>query len=161
MVCDDVETMAWYWIVLIALGYLIVTIFLVAVPLQRFIDIDELAPVIFLISLLWPAMLTIVPFLFIGKLLVWLAGSKEKQKEQDFTHHEADESLQEAVTHQMEDEQVIDDYVRKGLDEVCLRYTEVQANCAWFENGYCKKGLPGTKCEINGCVAHMPIIFRD
>lgn len=45
-----------------------------------------------------------------------------------FTHHETDESLQEAVTHQMEDDQTIDDYVRKGLDEVCLRYAELGAN---------------------------------
>ena len=47
------------------------------------------------------------------------------QKEQDFTHHEADESLQEAVTHQMEDEQVIDDYVRRGLDDVVLKYAQL------------------------------------
>ena len=40
-------------------------------------------------------------------------------------------------------------------------YTAVQVNCAWFNNGYCKKGLPGTRCEIEGCVAHIPIIFRD
>lgn len=48
-------------------------------------------------------------------------------KEQDFTHHEADDSLQEAVTHQMEDEQVIDDYVRRGLDDVVLKYAQLGA----------------------------------
>lgn len=48
-------------------------------------------------------------------------------KEQDFTHHETNESLQEAVTHQMEDEQVIDDYVRRGLDDIVLKYAQLGA----------------------------------
>ena len=51
-----------------------------------------------------------------------------REFEKIFTHHEADESLQEAVTHQMEDDQVVDDYVRKGLDEVCLKYAELGAD---------------------------------
>ena len=29
-------------------------------------------------------------------------------------------------------------------------------DCAYYDNGYCRKGLPGTKCEIVGCVASMP-----
>lgn len=29
-------------------------------------------------------------------------------------------------------------------------------NCAYYDNGYCRKGLPGTKCEIVGCVASIP-----
>ena len=58
--------------------------------------------------------------------------------EHTFTHHETDESLQEAVTHQMEDDQTIDDYVRKGLDEVCLRYAELGAK--WGAE-HLKKGI--------------------
>lgn len=57
----------------------------------------------------------------------FMAGA-EWQRDQDFTHHEADESLQEAVTHQMEDEQVIDDYVRRGLDDIVLKYAQLGAN---------------------------------
>lgn len=68
--------------------------------------------------LYWPAQVSS------GKSFI--AGAKWGA-EHTFTHHETDESLQEAVTHQMEDDQTIDDYVRKGLDEVCLRYAELGA----------------------------------
>lgn len=27
--------------------------------------------------------------------------------------------------------------------------------CAYYQEGYCLKGLVGTKCELEGCVAHM------
>jgi len=27
-------------------------------------------------------------------------------------------------------------------------------NCTYYEKGYCLKGLAGTKCELEGCVAH-------
>lgn len=30
------------------------------------------------------------------------------------------------------------------------------SNCAYYDGGYCKKGLPGTLCELTGCVAWMP-----
>ena len=59
-------------------------------------------------------------------LEIFKAGAKWGA-EHTFTHHEVDESLQEAVTHQMEDDQVVDDYVRKGLDEVCLKYAKLGA----------------------------------
>lgn len=26
--------------------------------------------------------------------------------------------------------------------------------CAYYKDGYCLKGLVGTKCEIEGCIAH-------
>lgn len=55
------------------------------------------------------------------------AEIKEKQKEQEFTHHEVGESLEEAVTHQMEDDGDVDDFVRKGLDDVVLKYAKLGA----------------------------------
>lgn len=54
----------------------------------------------------------------------------EKQKEQEpaeFTHHEIDESLQDAVTHQMEDDGDVDDFVRRGIDDIALKYAELGA----------------------------------
>ena len=29
-------------------------------------------------------------------------------------------------------------------------------NCGYHHEGYCLKGLPGTPCEVAGCVAHSP-----
>ena len=55
--------------------------------------------------------------------IAWL----EKQKEQKFTHHQIDESLQDAVTHQMEDDGDVDDFVRKGIDDIALKYAELGA----------------------------------
>lgn len=26
--------------------------------------------------------------------------------------------------------------------------------CVYYQEGYCLKGLTGTKCELEGCVAH-------
>lgn len=51
----------------------------------------------------------------------------EKQKEQKFTHHEIDESLQSAVAHQMEDDGDVDDFVRRGIDDIVLKYAELGA----------------------------------
>lgn len=51
----------------------------------------------------------------------------EKQKEQQFTHHEVDESLRDAVTHQMEDDGDVDDFIRKGIDDIALKYAELGA----------------------------------
>ena len=28
-------------------------------------------------------------------------------------------------------------------------------NCGYHHEGYCLKGLPGTPCEVAGCVAHI------
>lgn len=28
-------------------------------------------------------------------------------------------------------------------------------NCGCHQDGYCLKGLPGTPCEVDGCVAHL------
>ena len=50
----------------------------------------------------------------------------EKQGEQ-FTHHEPDESLVEAVKHQMEDDGDMDEFVRKGIDDIVLKYAELGA----------------------------------
>ena len=30
-------------------------------------------------------------------------------------------------------------------------------NCGYHHEGYCLKGLPGTPCEVAGCVAHTPV----
>jgi len=30
----------------------------------------------------------------------------------------------------------------------------IDKNCKYYKNGHCTKGLPGTKCELKGCVAH-------
>lgn len=27
--------------------------------------------------------------------------------------------------------------------------------CIWYKDGECKKGLPGTKCDVIGCVARI------
>lgn len=48
-------------------------------------------------------------------------------EELEFTHHEAEESLAEAVTHQMEDDGDVDDYVRRGIDDIALKYAELGA----------------------------------
>ena len=44
-----------------------------------------------------------------------------------FTHHEPDESLKQAVLHQMEDDGDVDDFVRRGLDEIVLKYAQLGA----------------------------------
>lgn len=56
----------------------------------------------------------------------FIAGA-EWQKEHMFTHHEANESLEEAVTHQIEDDGNVDDFVRRGIDDIALRYAELGA----------------------------------
>ena len=33
-----------------------------------------------------------------------------------------------------------------------------EVKCAWFSNGNCLKGLPGTKCEVKGCVAKTEVV---
>ena len=58
--------------------------------------------------------------------LTWL-GRQTEQKPAEFTHHEINESLKDAVTHQMEDDGDIDDFVRKGIDDVALKYAELGA----------------------------------
>lgn len=30
----------------------------------------------------------------------------------------------------------------------------IDEHCVYHYNGYCLKGLPGTPCELRGCVAH-------
>ena len=30
-------------------------------------------------------------------------------------------------------------------------------SCGYHHEGYCLKGLPGTSCEVVGCVAHSPV----
>lgn len=30
----------------------------------------------------------------------------------------------------------------------------IDVNCGYHHEGYCLKGLPGTLCEVVGCVAH-------
>ena len=64
-----------------------------------------------------------------------------KQKEQSFTHHETNESLEEAVTHQMEDDGDVDDFVRRGIDDIALKYAELgvrwqkeQKSAEWSKN---------------------------
>lgn len=55
-------------------------------------------------------------------------GEKQKEhKAAEFTHHETNESLKDAVTHQMEDDGDIDDFVRKGIDDVVLKYAKLGA----------------------------------
>jgi len=57
--------------------------------------------------------------------LAWLERQKEQPKE--FTHHEVNESLIDAVTHQMEDDGNVDDFVRRGIDDIALKYAELGA----------------------------------
>ena len=57
----------------------------------------------------------------------FLSESAKFQKKQTFTHHEIDESLQDAVTHQMEDDGDVDDFVRRGIDDIVLKYAEIGA----------------------------------
>lgn len=33
----------------------------------------------------------------------------------------------------------------------------IDENCGYHHEGYCLKGLPGTPCEVVGCVAHSPV----
>ena len=58
--------MAWYWIVLIVLGYLLITG--VALALMVKTDDDDNMPVCVIASLLWPLAIAVLPFAFI----VWL-----------------------------------------------------------------------------------------
>lgn len=62
----------------------------------------------------------------IRSIFAWLEKQKE-QKPAEFTHHEIDESLCDAVTHQMEDDGDIDDFVRRGIDDIALKYAELGA----------------------------------
>lgn len=32
-----------------------------------------------------------------------------------------------------------------------------EKNCGYHHEGYCLKGLPGTPCEVVGCVAHTAV----
>ena len=32
----------------------------------------------------------------------------------------------------------------------------IQRNCKYNDGAFCNKGLPGTQCDIYGCVAYMP-----
>jgi hypothetical protein len=32
----------------------------------------------------------------------------------------------------------------------------VKEDCEWYRNGDCGKGLPGTPCDIYGCVVYRP-----
>ena len=32
----------------------------------------------------------------------------------------------------------------------------VKEDCEWYRNGNCGKGLPGTPCDIYGCVVYRP-----
>lgn len=64
----------------------------------------------------------------------------EKQKEQSFTHHEIDESLRDAVTHQMEDDGDVDDFVRRGIDDIVLKYAELGARWQKGQQPIFKKG---------------------
>lgn len=34
-------------------------------------------------------------------------------------------------------------------------------NCEYYKKGHCKKGLNGTPCELEGCVAHRTIAVRN
>ena len=60
------------------------------------------------------------------------------QKEQSFTHHEIDESLRDAVMHQMEDDGDVDDFVRRGMDNIVLKYAELGAR--WQKDKMVKFG---------------------
>ena len=31
----------------------------------------------------------------------------------------------------------------------------VDETCFFYDKGFCKKGLEGTECDLNGCVAHI------
>ena len=73
----------------------------------------------------------------------FLGESAKFQKEQTFTHHEMDESLQDAVTHQMEDDGDVDDFVRRGIDDIVLKYAEIGAK--WQ-----KDQKPVNWTELNG-----------
>ncbi len=33
-----------------------------------------------------------------------------------------------------------------------------KVKCAWYWKGYCNKGLPGTKCEVKGCIAKTEVV---
>ena len=61
----------------------------------------------------------------------WKVGANAyftpEQKPAEFTHHETNESLQDAVTHQMEDDGDVDDFVRRGIDDIALKYAELGA----------------------------------
>lgn len=42
----------------------------------------------------------------------------------------------------------------KNIPEETKRRVEKAMTCKWLRNGdECGKGLPGTPCEVNGCVA--------
>lgn len=47
------------------------------------------------------------------------------------------------------------------LENKCgpVKFEEMMRNrhdCAYYDGGFCSKGLPGTLCEIKGCVAFYP-----
>jgi hypothetical protein len=71
---------------------------------------------------------------------------EEAAEEYMFTHHEANESLEEAVTHQMEDDGNVDDFVRRGIDNIALRYAELGAE--WQKQRMLKDAVEGAVCII-------------
>ena len=54
----------------------------------------------------------------------FIAGAEWKD---GFTHHEINESLAESVARQMEDDGDVDDFVRRGIDDIVLKYAELGA----------------------------------
>ena len=64
----------------------------------------------------------------------------------EFTHHETNESLKDAVTHQMEDDGDIDDFVRKGIDDVVLKYAKLGAK---WQKEHKPVDFPTTDEEVN------------
>lgn len=55
----------------------------------------------------------------------------------NFTHHELNESLYEAIKAQMEDDGDVDDFIRKGIDDIVVKYAALGAQ--WYEQQILKK----------------------
>jgi hypothetical protein len=51
--------------------------------------------------------------------------------------------------YQVADNCIVGEKMMKVIDEMVHK----QMICKWFRGGDCGKGLPGTPCEIKGCVA--------
>lgn len=47
--------------------------------------------------------------------------------------------------------EIVERYMKDSLD-----LDKKQMRCFYYDNDRCKKGLPGTPCEIEGCVAYYP-----
>lgn len=72
----------------------------------------------------------------------------EKAAEEVFKDYPYPKYLGDGL-YQVADNCIVGEKMMKVIDEMIRK----QISCKWFHGGDCGKGLPGTHCELKGCVA--------